>query len=74
MLEAGPGINSASSESGMVVPVYSGRMYAMGLFDVTLYRWTDVYADFSTGELCLTVTAPLFDDSGTVLLGVSHSD
>ena len=45
----------------------------MGLFDATLYRWTEVYADFSTGNLCLTVAAPLFDESGTVLLGVSYS-
>ena len=35
----------------------------MGLFYVTLCRWTDAYTDFQTGNLVLTAVAPLFDDS-----------
>ena len=38
-----------------------------------LYRWTDVYSDFTTGNLQISSAAPLFDDAGTSLLGVSYS-
>jgi len=37
-------------------------------------RWTDVYVDDPTGELVISVAAPLFDDSGTALLGVVFAD
>ena len=36
------------------------------------FRWSDIYADMFTGSMLTAKVAPLFDDSGTVLLGVSY--